>query len=53
MENYGEIRLALLEDIAKGLGKTVNELVPWVDFDPITLDETAWRLVRPGNWTGD
>jgi calcineurin-like phosphoesterase family protein len=44
--------------MAKDLNKNVDELVPWVDYDPIALDNTANRLIRElkgidTSWAGD
>ena len=46
-------RREILENTAYQLQKPVEELVPWVDYDPISVDENAWRLARYSNWTED
>lgn len=53
MSDYMAYREELLQDIAVKLGKERNELVPWTDYDPITIDETAFKLAKNSNWAGD
>lgn len=49
-----EARLTLLQRIADSLGKPEADLVPWVDYDPIGVDEDSRRAVSPGvRWAGD
>lgn len=53
-ENVSKARLAILQRIADSLGKPESDLVPWVDYDPIGVDEGARRAVTPGvRWAGD
>lgn len=46
----------LLEQIAQRLGKKRDELKPWVDYDPIAVDEQAYHMSRGQSgvrWAGD
>jgi len=53
-KTVSEARSGLLNDIAQRLGKPRDALVPWVDYDPISIDEAARRIVSPGvRWAGD
>ena len=53
-KNVSEARLTLLQGIADSLGKPVAALVPWVDYDPIGVDEDSRRIASPGvRWAGD
>ena len=56
--DYATISLRLKTNLANTLNKTVEELVPWVDYDPIVMDNACWRYIRESqnqynNWTGD
>lgn len=56
--NYSNIRNQLLSNIANTLNKKQEELVPWTDYDPITVDNACWRYISESkgiynNWTGD
>lgn len=56
--SYVEALVRIKTNIAALLGKSVDELVPGKDYDPITIDGAAWQLVnesngRFSNWTGD
>lgn len=56
MIDYAEANRKQMKDIAYDLGKDVEDLEPWVDYDPITVDEIAWQLHRGRTgvrWTGD
>lgn len=49
-----EYRAYLMWRKAKALGKAVGELVPWVDVDPVLIDENAERWVKPvGRYCGE
>ena len=53
MGDYIKNREEILNSIAERLGKDRSELIPWTDYDPITVDESAFRLAKNSNWTGD
>lgn len=53
MSDYMRNREEILSGIAERLGKLREELIPWTDYDPILVDESAFRLARNSNWTGD
>ena len=45
-------------NIANRLNKSVEDLILWTDYDPITVDESAYSIMRQSqgicsNWTGD
>jgi hypothetical protein len=45
-------------NIANRLNKSVEDLIPWTDYDPITVDESAYSIMRQSqgicsNWSGD
>jgi hypothetical protein len=45
-----------MQAIADDLGKPYEDLEPWVDYDPITIDEIAWQVHKGRTgvvWTGD
>jgi len=57
-KTYSECRSELLENIANRLSKPVDQLVPWSDYDPITIDGQAQKMSKPSNtiqsnWSGD
>jgi hypothetical protein len=39
------------QQIADSLGKTIEELVPWADYDPINLDNGCYQEYK-GNGGG-
>jgi len=45
-EDYGTINLTILQGIAAGLGKTVDDLIPWVDYDPIDTDQRTMSTLN-------
>ena len=53
MSEYMRNREEILSSIAERLGKPREDLIPWTDYDPITVDESAFRLAKNSNWTGD
>ncbi len=57
LPTWQEARKAKLREISIKTGKAISELVAWVDYDPITIDEDAYNMSRGryGNkyWTGD
>ena len=39
---------------ARACGKTAEQLVPWIDFDPTAIDDAVDRWARPvGHYCGD
>ena len=55
-KTFGLARQEILEGIAKRLGKEVFKLEPWVDYDPITIDEDAHHIASGSKfprYTGD
>lgn len=55
---YSEAYSRVLQNIAALLGKERVDLVPFEDYDPITVDGAAWGLYNESrgvynNWTGD
>lgn len=49
-----EYKAFLMWRRAKALGKAVADLAPWADFDPIHIDESVERWVKPvGRCAGD
>jgi hypothetical protein len=45
-----------MQAIAEELGKDYEDLEPWVDYDPISIDEIAWQVHKGRSgvvWTGD
>lgn len=52
-------REVMMQGIAVTLGKDRKDLVPWIDYDPIGIDDVLWRQSQkscnPHNpvWTGD
>lgn len=56
MIGYGEAKRVKMQSIADDLGKDYEDLEPWVDYDPITVDEIAWQIHKGRTgvvWTGD
>jgi hypothetical protein len=56
VSKYSESKSAQLRNRAEEIGKAVAELEPWVDYDPITMDEIAWQVHKGRSgvvWTGD
>lgn len=56
MMDYGTAMRSQKQAIADDLGKPIEELEPWVDYDPITIDEIAWQIHKGRTgvvWTGD
>jgi hypothetical protein len=53
MSDYMKNREEILSSIAERLGKSREDLIPWTDYDPIMVDESAFRLAKNSNWTGD
>lgn len=53
MDHYA-IADKLLAEIAQRKGKEVSELRPWVDYDPIMIDEQArYEAVGRVRFAGD
>lgn len=58
MENISP-REVMMQGIAVTLGKDRKDLVPWVDYDPISIDDVLWRQSQKDRnpngpiWTGD
>ena len=55
---YSEAYSQVLQNIAALLGKERVDLVPFEDYDPITVDGAAWSIYNESrgvynNWTGD
>jgi hypothetical protein len=53
---YGEAKEQLLTEWAEKKGLQRSEMKPWVDYDPICIDEEAHHLARGSSgtrWTGD
>ena len=49
-----QYRAFLMWRKARAADKSPAALVPWVDYDPIAIDETVERWVRPaGRYAGD
>lgn len=49
-----EYRAFLMWRKAKALGKAVAQMVPWTEYDPILIDETVERWVKPAcRYAGD
>jgi len=52
-------REVMMQGIAVTLGKDRKDLVPWVDYDPISIDDVLWRQSQKDHnpngpiWTGD
>lgn len=56
ISKYSEAKSAQLRTRAEELCKPVTELEPWVDYDPIAMDEIAWQVHKGRSgvvWTGD
>lgn len=56
LPTLGEARAILLQSIAQKLNKPVVDLRPWVDYDPIWVDEEAYHMSRGETgvrWAGD
>ena len=56
ISKYMNAKANQLQNRAEELCKPVNELEPWVDYDPITMDEIAWQIHKGRSgvvWTGD
>lgn len=56
VSTYTSSKQAQKQSIADDLGKPVEDLEPWVDYDPITIDEIAWQVHKGRTgvvWTGD
>ena len=52
--NYApQYRAFLMWRAAKAIGRTVADMRPWVDFDPIGNDERVQSWLRPGRYLGD
>lgn len=54
--NYSEAKSKLLAEVCRETGKTMEQLQPWVDYDPPSIDEEAYHLARGSSgtrWTGD
>ncbi len=54
--SYGELKKIAYQQVADSLGKKVEDLVPWVDYDPISLDDGCYyesRGLSGVRWTGD
>jgi hypothetical protein len=54
--NYSEAKSKLLAEVCRVKGKTRDQLQPWVDYDPPSIDEEAYHLARGSSgtrWTGD
>lgn len=41
---YTSSKRAQMEAIAEDLGKPYEDLEPWVDYDPIAIDDIAWHV---------
>jgi hypothetical protein len=53
---YMSSKRGQMQAIADDLGKPYEDLEPWVDYDPITIDEIAWQVHKGRTgvvWTGD
>jgi len=52
-------REVMMQGIAVTLGKDRKDLVPWVDYDPISIDDVLWHQSQKDHnpngpiWTGD
>jgi hypothetical protein len=58
IKTYTDAYRHIKNGIAKKLNKKVEELDPWVDYDPIIIDNDARRLIREiegldTSWAGD
>jgi hypothetical protein len=54
--DYGEAKQKLLLEVAREKGKPRDQLQPWVDYDPPSIDEEAYHLAKGSSgirWTGD
>lgn len=54
--DYAEAKRMIMADLAQTKGIPVEELKPWVNYDPISIDEEAHHLARGSSgvrWTGD
>lgn len=48
-----QYRAFLLWRKAKAMGRSVNDMRPWSDFDPVAHDERVTRWIRPTAFAGD
>lgn len=56
ISKYTDSKAAQMKTRAEELCKDVSELEPWVDYDPISMDEIAWQVHKGRSgvvWTGD
>jgi len=56
LPSFREARAQLLAGIADRMGKSVEALKGWEDYDPITVDEEAYHMSRGQTgvrWAGD
>jgi hypothetical protein len=54
--NYSEAKAKLMLEVAREKVKPRDQLQPWVDYDPPSIDEEAHHLARGSSgirWTGD
>jgi hypothetical protein len=53
---YTEAKEQLLAEVCREKGKPRDQLKPWVDYDPPSIDEEAYHLAKGSSgtrWTGD
>lgn len=56
ISKYVNSKQAHLQNRAEELCKDIRELEPWIDYDPIAMDEIAWQIHKGRSgvvWTGD
>lgn len=58
ISDFSIARAIIKERVALNKNKSVEELIPGVDYDPISIDERAYKMVQESrgiysNWTGD